>query len=370
MRSLRYLTQRLGSEIDFSVCALDRDLGEHKPFSQVVTGKWIKIEGCRIKYINQRNYIRAIHAAIREHAPDVVYLNSFFAASTRRILTLRSLLGLSKPRFVLAPRGELDPGALCIKSWKKRSYLFLGQTLKIFEGVEFHATCNQEIQNIRKTVGQSVTIHLAENLTAQNPKWNAEGHKKSEGSVRFIFLSRIVPKKNLEFLIAVVSRLCGRVELVIAGPTEDVSYQQTLIRLCSGLPDNIRVTFRGSVSASEVWSVLAGFHFFVLPTLGENFGHAIVEAWQSGIPVVVSDRTPWRGLAEMNVGWDLALEDTLAWRRVLQRCVDMSGGDYEALRLAVKDYACSFENAQSEIRYKSMFKGDRALGATQIAVSV
>ena len=36
---------------------------------------------------------------------------------------------------------------------------------------------------------------------------------------------------------------------------------------------------------------------FLLPTGGENFGHAIFEALACGVPALISDQTPWRGLA-------------------------------------------------------------------------
>ena len=53
----------------------------------------------------------------------------------------------------------------------------------------------------------------------------------------------------------------------------------------------------------------------ILPTLGENFGHVIVEAWTAGCPVLVSDRTPWRQLASHGVGWDVALDHRALGRR-------------------------------------------------------
>ena len=45
-----------------------------------------------------------------------------------------------------------------------------------------------------------------------------------------------------------------------------------------------------------------------MPTTHENFGHAVVEAWAHGRPVLLSDQTPWRGLAELDLGWDLQLD--------------------------------------------------------------
>ena len=42
-----------------------------------------------------------------------------------------------------------------------------------------------------------------------------------------------------------------------------------------------------------VHQTLSDYHLFFLPTLGENFGHAIFEALSVGVPVLISDQTPW-----------------------------------------------------------------------------
>lgn len=44
-----------------------------------------------------------------------------------------------------------------------------------------------------------------------------------------------------------------------------------------------------------------------MPTFNENYGHAIVESFVAGLPVVISDRTPWRNLEKINAGWDIPL---------------------------------------------------------------
>src|SRR3546814_17574361 len=38
--------------------------------------------------------------------------------------------------------------------------------------------------------------------------------------------------------------------------------------------------------------------------LGENYGHVIAEALEAGLRLLISDQTPWRGLAEAGVGHD------------------------------------------------------------------
>jgi glycosyltransferase involved in cell wall biosynthesis len=87
----------------------------------------------------------------------------------------------------------------------------------------------------------------------------------------------------------------------------------------------------------QVLDVMAAHDFLVLPTLGENFGHAVVEALQAGLPVVVSDKTPWRDLEQVGSGWDLP-HDSSVWVRVLERCVDMDRDQHELLRLGARRY--------------------------------
>ncbi len=71
--------------------------------------------------------------------------------------------------------------------------------------------------------------------------------------------------------------------------------------------------------------MLAGYHLLVLPTRGENFGHVILEALLAGCPVLVSDQTPWRGLASRRAGWDLPLAAPDRFRAAVDEVVAMDG---------------------------------------------
>ena len=63
----------------------------------------------------------------------------------------------------------------------------------------------------------------------------------------------------------------------------------------------------------------------------DSFGHVILEALSAGLPVIISDQTPWRDLASKQTGWDLPLEQGDQFIAVLQECIDMSGRRYEEL---------------------------------------
>ncbi len=93
--------------------------------------------------------------------------------------------------------------------------------------------------------------------------------------------------------------------------------------MLASLPENVQVEYRGNLPNERVAETLFGYDFFFLPTLGENFGHAIFESFSAGCPVLISDQTPWRNLAEQHLGWDIALDEPDRWRSVLQECIDM-----------------------------------------------
>jgi glycosyltransferase involved in cell wall biosynthesis len=45
----------------------------------------------------------------------------------------------------------------------------------------------------------------------------------------------------------------------------------------------------------DVPGTFAQYDLFAFPSRGENFGHVVLESLSVGTPVLVSDRTPWKG---------------------------------------------------------------------------
>jgi glycosyltransferase involved in cell wall biosynthesis len=167
-------------------------------------------------------------------------------------------------------------------------------------------------------------------------------HGKTIGSARLVFLSRISKMKNLAGGLAMLAGVAGDIQLDIYGPIEDPSYWEHCNNVIRTLPANIKVRYCGPVSHDGATSVLAEYDAFFLPSLGEGFGHAIVEALGSGCPVLISDRTPWRHLKEKGVGWDLPLEDSGTFRRALQELVDMGPREYLGMSERARKAALDF----------------------------
>ncbi|MFN7014653.1 MAG: glycosyltransferase, partial [Bacteroidia bacterium] len=89
-----------------------------------------------------------------------------------------------------------------------------------------------------------------------------------------------------------------------------------------------KASYKGNLKWNEIESCLLNYDFFVLPTLHENFGHAIFESLAAGIPVLISDNTPWRKLQTYKIGWDLNLENKLEWINAFHFAIKMNNQKY------------------------------------------
>jgi glycosyltransferase involved in cell wall biosynthesis len=161
---------------------------------------------------------------------------------------------------------------------------------------------------------------------------------KTTGAIRLVFLSRIARKKNLHVAIDLLRTLQGSIEFSIYGPVIDEAYWRECRALIADMPSNVTVTYCGPIAHDLVGAALSEHHCFLFPTASENFGHAIVEAFVAGCPVITSDQTPWRGLSDRGVGCDLGLDDRGPWRRALQAYVDMDAAAYARASFASHTY--------------------------------
>ena len=142
----------------------------------------------------------------------------------------------------------------------------------------------------------------------------------------------------------------------IRGAVEDEHYWQQCIDMVEALPENISIQYGGPVNNNEVTNVIHQHHLFVLPTLGENFGHAIFEALAAGRPVLISDQTPWRHLAEQHAGWDLPLTNEKAFVEVLQEAAGMDDETFQQWSIGAWQYAKNFtESSNLKEKYKELF---------------
>ena len=63
------------------------------------------------------------------------------------------------------------------------------------------------------------------------------------------------------------------------------------------------VRFMGVLEDKLKYNVLKKGDLFIMPSMFENFGSAIVEAMSVGLPIITTSGTPWNKINELGAGW-------------------------------------------------------------------
>jgi glycosyltransferase involved in cell wall biosynthesis len=324
VRSLAGLVDQLHDEFVFYVLAVDHDLRLTSTLRGVVSGRWTEQSNAFVRFEPDRHFTLTNYRRwITETNPSVIYINSVFALRFSVLPLVAALLVKgARPTVILAPRGELIREALTLKSTKKKAYLAVYRLLGLPRRTTWNATSNEEANDLRTLFGSHITIALASELLTRAKGAELQLPEKHAGHLRVIFLSRIFPTKNLAFAIQRLAHVDGEIQFTIAGPEEDSQYAAECRALVQSLPASITVEFIGPVEHDEVAETIAAHHLFFLPSLAENYGHAIVEALSCARPVLVGNRTPWHELERRGLGHDLPLADPRAFERALQSACD------------------------------------------------
>lgn len=207
-------------------------------------------------------------------------------------------------KSVVVPRGTLSQYALSLSKWKKKIVCLLGQDAALRKADMLIATCMDEYQDIRQ-YGIKAPVAIVPN-GIDMPTLGAT--KKSK---RVVFLSRIHPKKGVDYLLRAWSKIekegiFSDWTLSVVGP--ECNYSRELESLSFQLGCQ-RVTFTGAMNGEQKFRYLAESALFVLPTHSENFGIAVAEALACGTPAICTTGAPWEGLETNGCGRWIDLSD-------------------------------------------------------------
>ncbi len=341
MRTLANMVEWLGDEIKFKIVTSDRDAQDTEPYSGVIVNDWNSIGKAEALYMSpQRRSLTDIRKIICGSEYDVLYLNSFISPFTINPLLLRWLKLIPDKPIVLAPRGEFSAGALSLKKYKKRLYIEVAKLIGLYRNAVWQASSEFEKLDIQRWFGNSQNIFIAPDLPAPSREIKniALKRKKSKGCLKLIFLSRIARMKNLHSALKILNSLKGLVNFNIYGPIEDKAYWLECQKIAASLPENIKAKYCGQLAHEQVPDAFGEHDFLLLPTLGENFGHVILEAFCAGCPVLISDQTRWRNLEKNGIGWDLPLDRPELFKKALQQCIDMDNVEHEKLSSRAQEY--------------------------------
>lgn len=281
--------------------------------------------------------LAGLQGVINDTEHDAVYLNSFLSPRLTVLpLLLRRLGRVPRKPWILAPRGEFAPAALAAKALKKRAYLLAAKAAGLYRDLTWQASAQHEADDIRSVFGSiAKRVLIAPDLPRAPPDVGEEGSSRpggtATGPLRLIFLSRLAPVKNLDFLLDILATVRCEVDLAIHGLKENEAYWQSCEERIAALPGNVRASYHGAVMPDDVPGTFAQYDLFAFPSRGENFGHVVLESLSVGTPVLVSDRTPWKG-GESDALEVLPIERREPWRDAIERWGSMTDAERRAPR--------------------------------------
>lgn len=357
IQSVANLVEYFKEEFEFSIITRDTDYCENLPYPNIKSNEWNTLaNGVKVYYFSKDQLTRsAIRELINKTEFNTVYLNGIYSL----YFTLFPLFYLHKKHakhIVIAARGMFAESALAVKKTKKNVFLFGIKVLKMFDDVVFHATTENEKNEIQKVLGRGIKVRVAENLPQSATVENVPDRIKSNGSLKLVNVARIAPEKNLLFALQVLKEVKFNVEFDFYGPIYNQEYWKECENVINKLPSNIKVSYKGSIESAKVLDVLKSYHFMFMPTRGENFGHIILQSLMLGCPVIISDQTPWKQLYQKNIGWDISLENTDKFVEIIGFCAQLDQTDYNAMSIGAFRYAQHYiKNPEIKERNRALF---------------
>ena len=278
--------------------------------------------------------------------PDIVHLHGIWSMALHRCAVACRRLRI---KYVIAPRGMLEPWSLQQKWLKKRIARWLYQDRDLKCAAALHATAESEAEQLRKLGCKNPIIVSPNGVNVpSNPQFPVPRSPFPIAVRRVLFVSRMHPKKGVMELVeawgrlvlslesSVISGWCCELVYTVSGGIEKeyetkvkkrivelgMSYQDTDGTIHSSpssspltfSPPSPNFIFTGALNDDDKWKAYGRADLFVLPTYSENFGIVVAEALWAGVPVITTKGTPWKELEERKCGWwiDVGVEPLVA----------------------------------------------------------
>jgi glycosyltransferase involved in cell wall biosynthesis len=363
VRSVSNMVAHLKEDFEFLIITRDTDYCEQEPYKHINTNEWSQIEeNCSVFYISEGNINSAYLKKLIENTHyDLAYINGIYSRYFS-ITPLRILNKLEKP-IVVAARGMLNPQAFSVKPFKKKVFTGTARLLGLYKKVVFHATNEQEKEFIKQSFPHSKDVLVAPNLPrSQSVELLSSREKK--GITRFVSVARVAREKGTLAALKALSEIKTSAQVVydIFGPVYDTKYWNECQEVIKKFPSNIAVNYKGSIESEKVPEILKEYHFFLMPSEGENFGHGILEAFTSGCPVIISDNTPWRGLEEKKIGWDVSLSNPEEITGAINMAIEMKQEDYNLWSQNAWEFSREVINDPKVLEANKRLFGIKAIG--------
>ena len=222
---------------------------------------------------------------------DLVHVHAIFSYASTIAMAIARIKNVP---YITRPLGQLCEWSLQQSKLRKQIYLNVIERSNLLHSKSLHFTAEQEKTEFNQLGLNIPNFILAHGVYVPTPILDAKPQVRkilhiTDQRPIILFMSRIHPKKGLEYLILALSKLKeSNFVLVIAGSgaPDYVNQIKDLLKthdICD------RTHMIGFVRSETKNLYLQGADIFALTSHSENFGIAAIEALAAGTPVLITD---------------------------------------------------------------------------------
>jgi glycosyltransferase involved in cell wall biosynthesis len=286
---------------------------------------------------------------------DVVDIQCAFDPLLSIPALLLCRLGVARrSRVCHTPHGIFMDVIMSAGAAKKKLFCRLTDVFGLYRNVTHLAGSPGEETDIRRRHRRSQNVRMVSQFVEASAN-QPVARDKPAGRLNIAFVGRVTEQKNLIFALDTLRRLPFASQLDIFGEVGDSPYAQRCIAMSKAPDSRCRVTFCGTLAKDALFARLPHYDLLLHPTLGENFGHSIVEALAKGVPVLISDNSPWTDVADSHAGWSLPLSQQAAFIDRLREVHDMGDAWTALSEGALTYYRATFDPNRTARRYREAY---------------
>jgi glycosyltransferase involved in cell wall biosynthesis len=306
---------------------------------------------------------------------DLVHLHMPFVYPCHR--TAWSAIRAGKPLFY-HQRGVFDPARLRFRSLKKKVSIRALDRPIMRRAAMLFALTEAERESYRALGVQTPCRVIPNGIDTRQYRQDPNSEACSRWGIRgddlvMLFLSRLHPIKGADVLLEAflrIGREFSNLRLVMAGPDEWGLEREFRRRsAAAGLVE--RLVFPGLVTGEDKLELLARADLFCLPSVGEGFSMAVLEALASATPVMLSPGCNFPEVAAQGAGW-IVPRDAESWSRamtgVLREPSRLRAAGSAGLRLVKAEYTWGRVLAQTEGAYFDVLEQRREATPSSVGV--
>jgi len=355
VQSVFNLAELLKSRMDVKVVTRNTDLASETPYPDIQANVWTEIHPFhQVLYLDKNNQtFKRIKSLIKENKDNVIYINglfswyfSFLPALICTFLTVNSVY--------ISVRGMLHKSALSVKPLKKQVFLAFARGFGLYAKPVLIASNEQEKEEIQRSIGKA-KIAIAPNIPLLVSEANSDfKFKGNEGVLRILCLGRIAPEKNTLGLLEGLKRVDFKTVVSFCGGYIDQAYFDKFQSELKQMPVNVSCQYLGELLGAEVYNKLKTSDIMAMPSLGENFGHAIYESLAHGVPVIIGNNTPWKNLSDSKAGLEVQPDNATSIAEALNTFNAMEDEQFKLWKLGAAERAKAYLNSNNfeEIYFK------------------